>query len=445
MLSTIILNWNRSYLLKRTVESYLDTTVGADVELVIVDNASSDDSREYLEALASKASIKILLLEENKGGTAYNEAIPSCRGQFIQLSENDQEYLPGWLEHVLEAFEKFEELGQLSLFGTVPTDQEAAGLKPARLRFSKGKILYEAHGNVGTSSIIRGELFREHGVKVTNIEQGPFKFPNDGQLSADIKNAGYWAGFSDRYYVRNVGHEVTEFEANPEYYQTNYASKPWIGVKGWRARIAAQQRLQSVQRRSMVFPHLPLSGEKTPHPVLGKPAQLWSMFDGYTAEVEVLDFLFALVRLVKPEHIIETGTWIGLSASAMAMALEANGFGRLTTLEVNPEAFEKAAQTFKEHAVESRVQAHLVSSLDYVPEGKFDFAIFDSELELREKEFHRFRPWLTDGAIVVFHDTAKHHGVVGDCVAALTSSGALKGIDFPTPRGIFVGTLLPQS
>lgn len=46
MLSTIILNWNRAYLLHQCVDSYLETVAG-DFELMIVDNASTDGSRDY--------------------------------------------------------------------------------------------------------------------------------------------------------------------------------------------------------------------------------------------------------------------------------------------------------------------------------------------------------------------------------------------------------------
>lgn len=67
MLSTIILNWNRDYLLKQCVESYLDT-IGPDFELIVVDNASSDGSRQYLGSLEGSASIRTIFLDENIGG-----------------------------------------------------------------------------------------------------------------------------------------------------------------------------------------------------------------------------------------------------------------------------------------------------------------------------------------------------------------------------------------
>jgi glycosyltransferase involved in cell wall biosynthesis len=45
VISIVVLNWNRSDLLKETIDSYLNT-VTVPYELFIIDNASADDSRE---------------------------------------------------------------------------------------------------------------------------------------------------------------------------------------------------------------------------------------------------------------------------------------------------------------------------------------------------------------------------------------------------------------
>ena len=243
-MSTIILNWNRDCLLKQCVESCL-STVEADFELIVVDNHSIDGSIKYLHELERKRSINVICLDENIGGEAFNHAIAVARGDLIHLSENDQIFIPGWFSHVMASFDAFDDLGQLSLFSDTPTDDEAWEPKPSHLRFSRGKILYEAHGNVGTSSVIRHSLFHR-GIRVNNLAVGQYKFPDDGRLSADIKSLGLWCAWSDRYYVRNVGHEIREFRENPGYYEQNYASKPWVGVAGWRARINQQVSLPRI-------------------------------------------------------------------------------------------------------------------------------------------------------------------------------------------------------
>jgi predicted O-methyltransferase YrrM len=47
---------------------------------------------------------------------------------------------------------------------------------------------------------------------------------------------------------------------------------------------------------------------------------------------------YALVRATQPDHVIETGTHLGLGSCAIAAALLRNGHGRLTTVDVDPEA-----------------------------------------------------------------------------------------------------------
>ncbi len=47
---------------------------------------------------------------------------------------------------------------------------------------------------------------------------------------------------------------------------------------------------------------------------------------------------YALVRALQPKHVVETGTDKGLGACVIAAALLRNGHGRLTTIDINPDA-----------------------------------------------------------------------------------------------------------
>ena len=239
--------------------------------------------------------------------------------------------------------------------------------------------------------------------------------------------------------MRNVGHEPEEFARIPEYYTENYANKPLTGVNGWRARVEEQQSRPRPTRGSLAFPERQPVPEKTPVPVNGRPARLWSMYDGNTAETEVLDLMLVLTRLVKPSHVIETGTWLGLMSCAIARGLVANGFGDLTTLEIDPAVHRAAQATITQSGFGDVVDAKCVSSMEFTPDRTYDMAVFDSETHLRLDEFRRFRPWLKDGAVVVFHDSAPHHQWVLAGIVTLLNEGALHGVNFPTPRGVFVG------
>ncbi|MDA8047476.1 MAG: class I SAM-dependent methyltransferase [Actinomycetota bacterium] len=47
---------------------------------------------------------------------------------------------------------------------------------------------------------------------------------------------------------------------------------------------------------------------------------------------------YALIRAIQPDHVVETGTALGLGSCAIAAALLRNGHGRLTTVDIDPEA-----------------------------------------------------------------------------------------------------------
>ena len=47
---------------------------------------------------------------------------------------------------------------------------------------------------------------------------------------------------------------------------------------------------------------------------------------------------YVLIRAAQPDHVVETGTHLGLGSCAIAAALLRNGHGRLTTIDIDPEA-----------------------------------------------------------------------------------------------------------
>jgi predicted O-methyltransferase YrrM len=441
LISTILLNWNRSVLLEQTLRSYAATVTGPS-ELFVIDNASSDDSRAIIGEARKYLDFEMLFLDENVGGDAYNLFFDRMSGELVHLSENDYVYLEGWAEHVRDSFRCFPDLGQLSLSSGIRRDNQPGGVIPADLRFARGKILYQAHGNVVTTSVLRSLLFQKHEIRVRNCpwcQPGQVLLPDDAKLSTDVKNAGYWCALSDRNYTRNLGHEIEEFDRDPDYYVKNYSSKPWLGVDGWRKRNAELSTRLIPKRHSTVFPDAALQPERTIRDVAGKSAQLWSMFDARTTESEVLDFLYALVHMAKPRSVIETPTWLGHAAIAIGAALRDNGFGQVTSIDVNAEAAAIARQNIEAAGLTTFVSLRLGSVLDFEADCRFDFAFFDSSVP---SEFDRFHPYLEVGSALLFQNISSAQGGGADAIQALADAGILHGISFDTPRGLFVGKLL---
>ena len=77
-LSIIIVNYNVKYFLEQCLHSVIKAAAGINHEIIIVDNASSDGSREYLEN--KFLNIRFVWNETNLGfAKANNQALQIAR------------------------------------------------------------------------------------------------------------------------------------------------------------------------------------------------------------------------------------------------------------------------------------------------------------------------------------------------------------------------------
>jgi GT2 family glycosyltransferase len=108
-ISTIVVNWNQQTLLSRCLESLRRQTVPPD-EVIVVDNGSSDGSRDMLQVSFPEA--RLLPLVSNEGfARACNLGIRAAHGEYVALLNNDAEAQPGWLEALQTAIDSQPEIG----------------------------------------------------------------------------------------------------------------------------------------------------------------------------------------------------------------------------------------------------------------------------------------------------------------------------------------------
>ncbi len=169
-----------------------------------------------------------------------------------------------------------------------------------------------------------------------------------------------------------------------------------------------------------------------PHP------ERWSMHDSMTAEAEVLEFLRTLVTTTKPELVVETGTFSGISTLWIAEGLKRNGRGKVITCEFDPVVYAKAKARIQESELGEWIECRNESSLDMKVEGMIDLFFSDSDMPIREQEVRRYLPQINPFGLIVMHDASSHLKTVRDAALKLEREGLISVVLLPTPRGLVV-------
>ncbi len=112
-ISIIVLTYNNLEINKICMKSILEKTAYPNYELIVVDNCSSDGTREYLSELAERIpGVEIILNEKNLGFAAGNNVgMKAADGDYIVLLNNDTVVTRGWLTAMEKHFESNQSLG----------------------------------------------------------------------------------------------------------------------------------------------------------------------------------------------------------------------------------------------------------------------------------------------------------------------------------------------
>lgn len=107
MICVVLVNYNGKEYNQACIDSILKSTCGSQIQIVVVDNASTDGSVGELERLyADSGSIHLICLDQNYGfSRANNEGIRWALGkhcQYIILLNNDTEIEPWAIEKMIE-------------------------------------------------------------------------------------------------------------------------------------------------------------------------------------------------------------------------------------------------------------------------------------------------------------------------------------------------------
>jgi GT2 family glycosyltransferase len=215
-ISVVIVGWNARHYLELCLESLAKAPPRRSMEVMVVDNASTDRSVEMIEA--KFPWVKLIKSTENLGfAKGNNVAIRQCQGRYIALVNPDVIVFPGCLDALADFLDQNPKVGNVGprvlnpdmsmqstcrRFPTLWNNFCSATGLSARFknsRFFAGEhMFYFPHNRtlavdviVGCFSMIRHETFDEVGL----LDEGLFMYGDDVDWCRRARNAGWQVVF----------------------------------------------------------------------------------------------------------------------------------------------------------------------------------------------------------------------------------------------------------
>lgn len=169
----IIATYNRSVVLKETLESlilhYENAFVTTASEILVIDNNSSDDTREIILNISKKYSFVKYILEDKQGlSHGRNRGIKEAVNENLIFADDDIEVEKGWVEGLINPLLKNPEIGVVGA-RIVPFGQPVPNWMPSKYFWLVGvrdlgnTERYVDHA-MGASMAFRKSIFDEVGL-----------------------------------------------------------------------------------------------------------------------------------------------------------------------------------------------------------------------------------------------------------------------------------------
>jgi glycosyltransferase involved in cell wall biosynthesis len=165
--SVVIPTYNRAHLIRKSIQSIINQAY-KDLEIIVVDDSSSDNTEEIVKSFKDER-IRYIRHENNRGApAARNTGIKAAKGEYIAFEDSDDEWLPQKLERQMKVFENAPSNVGLVYTGFFRKDNDKNEYIPSSRISQKESDIHEEllKGNFITSSSIvaRKECFEKAGM-----------------------------------------------------------------------------------------------------------------------------------------------------------------------------------------------------------------------------------------------------------------------------------------
>jgi glycosyltransferase involved in cell wall biosynthesis len=217
-ISVIIPTYNRSNLIKNTIMGVVNQTY-TDWELLVVDDGSTDNTREIVAELTKKDSRIKYFYQENSGCPSgpRNKGVEKAKGVYVAFLDSDDEWFPTKLEKQIVVFENSNnpKLGVVACYLYIK-DYKTGEIISEYNKFYKGDVLDKLIINnfPFTSSCIMTKLS-------ILKEAGPFdpifKVSEDVDMWLRISELGYEFDYIPEYLLNYLVHDSNIYYGNKNF------------------------------------------------------------------------------------------------------------------------------------------------------------------------------------------------------------------------------------
>lgn len=180
-ISIVFLNYNRLHETKITLDKLLKCKEDLnDIEIIAVDNGSTDGTREYLSEL--RDSIKTLLLDRNYGIEGYNRGFEISKGDIIIVLDDDSHVEIDTVKRVKELFANDRDMA-IAAFKILDKN----GKRFNTWHIPSQDVFQESFAFVGCGFAIRRDVFK----KIGFYPSGFFIYHNEIVVAVKVKLLGY--------------------------------------------------------------------------------------------------------------------------------------------------------------------------------------------------------------------------------------------------------------
>lgn len=153
--------------------------------------------------------------------------------------------------------------------------------------------------------------------------------------------------------------------------------------------------------------------------------------------------LSIISKILRPNKILEIGTFTGYATLCLAEGLQENG--KLITLDINEDLAYLPEKYFKESKYAERIEFRLENALEFLKntDNIFDLVFIDADKENYPEYFHLIKPKTKSGSVIMF-DNVLWYGKILDENPKQKATQKIRELnDLVTKNSDFENLILP--